>query len=63
MRESQMSESADFLRARPEYKNPTPGIMSQTKAVEAKIHATSPVVTQRLRSVVTVNVSSMSHDE
>jgi len=37
--------------------------MSQTKAVEAKIHAVSPVVNHKLRSVVAVELVQFSSEE
>ena len=38
----QIMVRADFLRARPEYRNPKPGIMTTTMAEATRMYAWSP---------------------
>ena len=40
--QAQIMDKADFLRARPEYKNPSPGIMIKTMAEATMMYAESP---------------------
>ena len=40
--QAQIMDSADFLRARPEYRKPRPGIISKTIHDETMIYAWSP---------------------
>jgi hypothetical protein len=40
--QAQIMESADFLRARPEYRKPRPGIMSRTMHDATMMKAWSP---------------------
>lgn len=46
---TQMSDNADFLRARPEYKKAIPGTMSKTIADETMMYAWSPALNGKLR--------------
>lgn len=39
---AQIMESADFLRARPEYRKPMPGIMTRTMQEQMRMYAWSP---------------------
>jgi hypothetical protein len=51
---AQMRESADFRRAKPEYRNPSPGTIIITIAEQTMMNPTSPCVNHWLRFSVPV---------
>lgn len=55
--QAQIMLRADFLRARPEYRKPRPGIMVRTIAEAMMMYAWSPDWYHWLRLVVTVEGS------